>query len=384
MGIPINLESLEVTRVYQAYDFDGRPGLGRRRSSYTAGNSLVSSRGTMNGVLTVRKIETHQLRVGIEMNSASVEGFLVLWDKQGSQIVVISPFGDVSVYNVDGGISPRNELVRVARISWNEFLFMGHSDAVYFGNAHDGGVRHDYRDVGAISTMWHIPKDDTFCCVLPDGIAHVTENPRRTLRRRTSLDDENLESRQMTHYIQDYSIIEPCPAKDALAIAKRTGEIAILVDGSLRFVTGMGLTDEEGNNNGNSNREQWNPNDRVMKMSWSHDGRFLCIVTTQRIFVYDEEEDALTVVAGENPNQLISWGSSCRTLFLLSTHLYGTMLKAFEHNNEEQQWICCGFEDIRSQFHINKVHAFNVSSTRDTLTIYHDQNIIDTFEYKIT
>ncbi|CDO93529.1 unnamed protein product [Kluyveromyces dobzhanskii CBS 2104] len=381
MGIPINLESLEVIQTDQTYGVSGRAPPMRRGSSYTAGNSLVSSRGTMNGVLTVRKTETHELRTGVEMNSATVEGFLVLWDKQGSQIVVVSPVGDVAVYHVEGGISGRDELVRVARISWNEFLFMGHWDAVYFGAGESVGIRHECWDVGPVVTMWHMQRDGTFCCVMPDGTAHISEDPRTTLRRRTSLDDETLQSRQMTHYIRDYAMLEACPTKNSLAIAKKSGDVAVLVDGTLRFITGLGLTEEE---RFASNGYHSDSDDRVMQMSWSSDGRFLCIVTKQRIYVYDEEQDAVTVVAGEAPGQLISWGSSCTTLFLLSTHLYGTMLKAFEHNQEEQQWICCGFEDIRSQFEINRVHAFKVSSTRDSLTIYHDENTIDTFEYKIT
>lgn len=396
MGIPIDIDSLRVRETRPDIGIGGVQ-MRRRNSSYTAGNNLVSSRGTMNGLLTLRRAESREMNHGGEMmNSGSVEGSLVVWDKEGSQIAVVSREAGVSMYNIAGGISPGNELSRVAQISRNEYLFMGHSDAIYFATGEgdgdedededeegdgdgDGDVRVHFQswNVGPITAMWYMPHQSKFCCILPDGTAHVSEDPRVSLRRRISIHDDTLECRQMTHYIQDYALLDVSPTGDSLAIAKHSGEISILKDGFLRYVTGFGLTEEEA-------AYRADPDEKVTKMLWSDDSRFLCIVTTQRILVYDNDMDAITVVAGEHPNQHISWGGNGTILFLLSTHLYGTMLKCFEHNSDEQQWICCGFEDVRSQFSVHKVHAFHVCAERQALTIYHDQGRIDTFEYRIT
>ena len=258
MGIPIDLGLLEPFHYGKAISIREE----RRDSTYMAPNSLVSSRGTMNGMLTLEKVESYMVPT-YEMNYRNKSGYLAIWDDIGSYIAVISPQGEIHCQRIQHGIvnghagamQNMNRLVHFCPVDPKQLIFLGEEDAVNY-EIHTSGVQYDGLNVGKMKDSW-LMSGQTYCCLFDD---------RLEVRNSITNNYMTLE----TFRIEDISFVECCPERNMIAMAKSNECIYIyelprrgsqIVDKQTVWI--MGFEDEN-----------------IQRMLWSADGKFLCIAVS--------------------------------------------------------------------------------------------------------
>lgn len=352
MGVPIDLDRRQPRFRHKPCTVVEE----RRNSTFMAGNSLISSRGTMNGTMKLDQARRYHLP-DRAMRFTEKAGRFIIWDQSGSYIMTVSAGGEVHRKIVEGGITNSN--TNVLNDCWpfsdNRIAFLGQEDVVYFEQVEDGGVEYESLDIGKVDKVW-----------LMLGLGYCMKIGNR-LEIRDVL--ANNYSTQEILLLNDVLFVQCCA--NLIAIANKEDRVRIY---EVPHSGGPMI----------QRHSIWidchNDNEHISQLKWSWDGAYLCIVTTHRILVYDTTSHWLSIVSG-NRTKCVEWGRDNK-IFLLAQHLYSTVLECLEYDKESKQWICCGFEDLRSQFHISQVSSIFPCQDADKIAVFHN-NTLDMYNINI-